>query len=426
MVTLSLIVAAGALGLQTPTEHGVIVECGSAKVELAVASASAFRVSVSFDGAPAQLPTTMVARQTSFADFAPASDGAFAGIKTAFGSVLASASGGFKLLDAAGAVLASSAAFVLTDGGKLPPAPAPATSTATLSSSPNATLFGAGGGGDAVRTLGFESSAPYVANKEFYVPHYHSSDGYSALAVSSICDDQTGHAVSSRAAARRRPLPHTHALSSPVRSFAAAAAATRSGPLPRRVGAERRPADGGLEHRLRALRSVPAARRLAQGGHVRVLQPDRRAQGAAALRVRLHGVPLGLGPLRPAGRVGAGLHRAHAHGLPHRRFPHRRLDLGLRVVRPLASLLTSAVLLSYLLTTTPLRVSLSLLYLFVKGTRTSPTTTCRRRARRRSPTSGSTTSPSPSPSLSSRSTAPRRSTCASAASASRAWATRTA
>ena len=35
----------------TPTEHGVIVDCGGAKVELAVASASAFRVSVAFDGA---------------------------------------------------------------------------------------------------------------------------------------------------------------------------------------------------------------------------------------------------------------------------------------------------------------------------------------------------------------------------------------
>ncbi len=50
--------------------HGVIVPVGpTASVELAVASTSAFRVSVSLSGSPLQLDTPMVDNQTAFAAF---------------------------------------------------------------------------------------------------------------------------------------------------------------------------------------------------------------------------------------------------------------------------------------------------------------------------------------------------------------------
>ena len=64
-------------------DKGIVTDCGSAKVELAVASKSAFRVSVSFDGTPKALDTPMVdLDQPSFAKWTTVTDGEYTGIKT--------------------------------------------------------------------------------------------------------------------------------------------------------------------------------------------------------------------------------------------------------------------------------------------------------------------------------------------------------
>ena len=83
----------------TVAENGIVTDCGNAKVELAVASESAFRVSVSFDGAPAVLETPMVDfDQSSLAKWTKVTDGEYTGIKTSFGSVLVTKAGALKLL----------------------------------------------------------------------------------------------------------------------------------------------------------------------------------------------------------------------------------------------------------------------------------------------------------------------------------------
>ena len=67
----------------TTTDNGIVTDCGSAKVELAVASDSAFRVSVSFEGTPAALETPMVdSEQPSLAKWTKVTDGEYTGIKT--------------------------------------------------------------------------------------------------------------------------------------------------------------------------------------------------------------------------------------------------------------------------------------------------------------------------------------------------------
>ena len=341
----------GATAAVRSTPHGVVLPVGQARVELAVASLNSFRVSVSFGGAaPRQLETPMVAPQTAFAKFDNVKVGAYQGIKTAFGSILVSEAGGFKMLDATGAVLtevgsgfatnthpqqtywpaaAAAAAAPTCDptakrgdcgmptgasqssceaggccwspvdpnpndlpwcfhsngvptpppaptpptpvpsicasvspatdvgaatrvgatkatdqngccvrcdadpgcetwifatdgyvddqgnncwfmkdvqglqprsgrivGGKLPPTPAPTpappVTTLTLGASKTALYYGAGADGQTALSLTTRASSPYINNRAFMTPHYHSTDGYSTLGVSLLTDDQTG------------------------------------------------------------------------------------------------------------------------------------------------------------------------------------------------------------------------------------------
>lgn len=62
---------------------------------------------------------------------------------------------------------------------------------ATLGGSTDALLYGAGSDGGSAQTLTRTSAAPYVQNTAFLTPHYHSTDGYSALGVCEAFDDQT-------------------------------------------------------------------------------------------------------------------------------------------------------------------------------------------------------------------------------------------
>mmetsp|Transcript_109409 Transcript_109409/g.315119 ORF Transcript_109409/g.315119 Transcript_109409/m.315119 type:complete len:284 (-) Transcript_109409:171-1022(-) len=72
------------------------------------------------------------------------------------------------------------------------------------------------------------------------------------------------------------------------------------------------------------LRHVPLASRDAPAWHGGLLPAHRRAEGTPALRLRLHGLPLGLG--------GPAVHRGRRQPVPAGQIPHRRHHLRLRVV----------------------------------------------------------------------------------------------
>lgn len=81
-------------------------------------------------------------------------------------------------------------------GGKItPPPPVEDTLTLTLSSTEKSKFYGAGSGGQDATTLSRTNSNPSVANTQFYVPYYYSSDGYSALGVSSYTFSENDYSV---------------------------------------------------------------------------------------------------------------------------------------------------------------------------------------------------------------------------------------
>eukprot|EP00056_Hartaetosiga_gracilis_P010544 m.156347 g.156347 ORF g.156347 m.156347 type:complete len:842 (+) comp13338_c0_seq2:110-2635(+) len=82
--------------------HGIIVPFNKNFVELAVASKSGFRVSISKDVSPTgAVPSPIVDTQTDYASFTKISNGTWEGIKTSFGVVqIDSSSGAFQMFDA--------------------------------------------------------------------------------------------------------------------------------------------------------------------------------------------------------------------------------------------------------------------------------------------------------------------------------------
>ena len=81
-----------------------------------------------------------------------------------------------------------------TVGGKITPPPPPQnTLSINLGSSNDARLYGSGSGGNDATTLSRTNSNPSVSNTQFYVPHYYSTDGYSALGVSSENFDENDY-----------------------------------------------------------------------------------------------------------------------------------------------------------------------------------------------------------------------------------------
>ena len=81
-----------------------------------------------------------------------------------------------------------------TVGGKITPPPPPQnTLSINLGSSGSARLYGSGSGGGDATTLSRTNSNPSVSNTQFYVPHYYTTDGYSALGVSVENFDQNDY-----------------------------------------------------------------------------------------------------------------------------------------------------------------------------------------------------------------------------------------
>jgi hypothetical protein len=101
------VVVAAAAGHAAAAVDQATFELGDgAIVALSTAGGHAFRVSVSYGGAPAgPLATPMVQPVQHDASFTKVTDGAWQGIKTTFGAAYVSQAGGFRLDDASGACL---------------------------------------------------------------------------------------------------------------------------------------------------------------------------------------------------------------------------------------------------------------------------------------------------------------------------------
>ena len=102
------------VGLVHQTSHGIQVkQADGSVVELAVEGLTAFRISVAYGAGNDTTPieTPMVDAHASYAPFTVVRPNATAaGIKTAFGAVtLDGATGGFEMVDAAGAVITHTA-----------------------------------------------------------------------------------------------------------------------------------------------------------------------------------------------------------------------------------------------------------------------------------------------------------------------------
>eukprot|EP00301_Raphidiophrys_heterophryoidea_P017928 c2926_g1_i1.p1 GENE.c2926_g1_i1~~c2926_g1_i1.p1 ORF type:complete len:895 (-),score=214.58 c2926_g1_i1:66-2720(-) len=90
---------------------------------------------------------------------------------------------GYDCWTLSGTTISLTPADYRTTGGAVVPPP-PQTKV-DLGKTSSTKFYGSGGGGGDVNYLSKTSSYPQVSNTAFYIPYYYSSDGYSALTVSS-------------------------------------------------------------------------------------------------------------------------------------------------------------------------------------------------------------------------------------------------
>lgn len=138
-----------------PTEHGVRFVYGSLSVELAVASVSAFRLSMAAGSDASQIPTRMVDVDQTYPAFTVTQQNSIVGINCSFGYIsMDTASGAISLGDGQGTLTTSIA-------------PAFANSKYLLSfgAKDSAEYYGAGGGLLSINSLVSNSSTPVVHNR---------------------------------------------------------------------------------------------------------------------------------------------------------------------------------------------------------------------------------------------------------------------
>jgi len=205
----------GEMPFQT-TARGIEVKVGAAEVELAAATPTAFRLSVSYDGKPAPMASTFLdpSANSSLPTWKLIKAGSLVGIKTDAGELLIDPGNGqWTLLDAKGATL-----IPLSDLGKLndiPPLP-PVINVAALDPNPkphwvelrvpdlsakpdtscidipinlkansSPKVYGCGNGAGSLQQTQGESR---TGNGVAVIPYYWSSSGYCAFAVTA--DDE--------------------------------------------------------------------------------------------------------------------------------------------------------------------------------------------------------------------------------------------
>jgi alpha-glucosidase len=164
------------------TDHGVIVTIGLAEVEVATATAGAFRLSVSYDGKPQAHQSIFLADEVNQPTIRGnvIHEGKLVGVATRAGELLIDpVNGEWTLRDSRGKVIIPPSKIgkeIKDDLGK-------PTVTLEVASKKgkSASFYGSGNGVD---TLQQEQGISHVDNGVAIVPHYWSDSGYATLAVS--------------------------------------------------------------------------------------------------------------------------------------------------------------------------------------------------------------------------------------------------
>jgi alpha-glucosidase len=159
------------------TPGAIDLKIGDASVELSAATPTAFRLSVSYDGKAAALPTCFLAGPagTATAHWKTVTQGKSVGVATSAGELLIDrATGQWTLLDPKGATLIPLSS--------LPTLSASSTLNAPIAWTPSTPIqfYGCGNG---VASLQQSSIPSHVANGVAVIPRYWSTAGYSVLAV---------------------------------------------------------------------------------------------------------------------------------------------------------------------------------------------------------------------------------------------------
>jgi alpha-glucosidase len=180
------VLVAGSASAQTNvthTDHGVVVKIGGAEIEAALATAGAFRLSVSYDGKPQAHQSIFLADSTdpTLVQSNVVHKGRLVGVATAVGELLIDpVDGVWTLHDGQGGVIIPPSKFGKTTeehSGK----PAVSIEVEWEKDKPVA-FYGCGNGVDLLQQ---EQGRSRVGNGIAVVPHYWSDTGYAVLAVSS-------------------------------------------------------------------------------------------------------------------------------------------------------------------------------------------------------------------------------------------------
>jgi alpha-glucosidase len=159
------------------TSHGITIQTGPARLELAPATSAGLRLSVSYTGSPAPASSVFLAPGANSELVAwktTVEPGNFIGIKTAAGSLLVNpVAGKWMLEDPSGKVLIPPAALGQLDHGKV-------VLNVGWPRNESPFVYGCGNG---VATLEQTNAVARVGNGVAVIPYYWSRAGYAALAV---------------------------------------------------------------------------------------------------------------------------------------------------------------------------------------------------------------------------------------------------
>ena len=179
---LSALLVAGRATAYQKTDHGIQLQVGDARVELAVATAKAFRLSISFDGKITPIESSFLVKPTA-PEWQLVQSETHVGIKTSFGELdINPTSGKWTLMDARGATLIpSSGPGDLRTANSNDKSNAPGIDL-TVAGKPGASLevYGCGNGAP---TLLQTKAETRVGNGTAVIPYYWTPTGYAAFGV---------------------------------------------------------------------------------------------------------------------------------------------------------------------------------------------------------------------------------------------------
>ncbi len=167
------------MGQYTTTKRGIMVNAGGQQVELAVAKAAVFRISICFSGVPAAIPSIFIDNSdTTYSDFTIVTDAPSYGIQTSFGRLMInSETKKWSLYDESGNVLIPAGTFSISSAVQ------------GFNDGPKSSGTFYGSGNKATKNLIKSNSISSMDNGVVDVPYLWNTLGYSALGISQDDDN---------------------------------------------------------------------------------------------------------------------------------------------------------------------------------------------------------------------------------------------